>query len=75
MLKDIIEDYKNKGYEIKIIKENDLSILFNIIVIINDKKYIEDVEIIKTKVNDKDFLINNFNYLIDNALRRYSRGE
>lgn len=75
MLNDIIEDYKNKGYEIKIIKENDLSILFNIIVIINDEEYIEDVEIIKTKVNDKEFLINNFNYLIDNALRRYSRGE
>lgn len=75
MIKDIIGYYKNKGYEIKIIKENELSILFNIIVIINDKEYIEDVEIIKYKLNDRDFLINNFNYLIHNALSRYLRGE
>lgn len=71
----LIEEYKEKGYEIIIVNESDISITFNIIVNINNKKYIEDVEIIKNKIDDVDFLRQNFNYLIHNSLTRYLGGE
>ena len=66
----LIEEYKEKGYEVIIVEDRELSILFNIKVNINNQEYIEDVEVLKESINE-DFLRYNFNYLIHNSLNRY----
>ena len=66
----LIEEYKEKGYEVIIVEDKELSILFNIKVIINNQEYIEDVEVLKESITE-DFLRYNFNYLIHNSLNRY----
>lgn len=72
----LINEYKEKGFyiEIELIKETDISILFNIKVIINNKEYIHDLEIIAKRKNDVDFLRSNIDYLICYSLNKYLGG-
>ena len=68
--------YLKKGYNIELDKITGNGIKFNIISIINNKKYVEDLEILKEffKEENLEIIKENFDYLIYNSLYRHLQG-
>ena len=73
----LIEDYKLKGYNLKVVSETEKGITFNLESNINGKNFTEDLEILKSFItfDHYDFIKNSFNYLIHNSLDRFLGGE
>lgn len=74
ILKELIEEYKKKGFEIKIIKEDEIRVTINVSSVYKKQKFVEDLEILK-KFTDKEIIKSNIDFLIHNSLARYLRGE
>lgn len=74
ILKELIEEYKKKGFEIKIIKEDEIRVTINVSSVYKKQKFVEDLEILK-KFTDKEIIKSNIDFLIHNSLERYLRGE
>lgn len=77
IIEEIIECFKSIDSIIEIEKETEKTIKFKITSNFRGKKYIEDLEIKKDFITEenKEFIINNFNYLYENSLNRYTRGD
>lgn len=74
ILKELIEEYKKKGFEIKIVKEDEIRVTINVSSTYKKQKFVEDLEILK-KFTDKEIIKSNIDFLIHNSLERYLRGE
>ena len=74
ILKELIEEYKKKGYEIKIIKDDEIRVTINVASTYKKQKFVEDLEILKSFTNE-DVIKSNIDFLIHNSLERYLRGE
>lgn len=74
ILKELIEEYKKKGFEIKIIKEDEIRVTINVSSTYKKQKFVEDLEILK-EFTDKEIIKSNIDYLIHNSLDRFLRGE
>lgn len=74
ILKELIEEYKKKGFEIKIIKDDEIRVTINVSSTYKKQKFVEDLEILK-KFTDKEIIKSNIDFLIHNSLERYLRGE
>lgn len=74
ILKELIEEYKKKGFEIKIIKDDEVRVTINVSSTYKKQKFVEDLEILK-KFTDKEIIKSNIDFLIHNSLERYLRGE
>lgn len=74
ILKELIEEYKKKGFEIKIVKEDEIRVTINVLSTYKKQKFVEDLEILK-KFTDKEIIKSNIDFLIHNSLERYLRGE
>lgn len=74
ILKELIEEYKKKGFEIKIVKEDEIRVTINVSSTYKKQKFVEDLEILK-KFTDKEIIKSNIDFLIHNSLTRYLRGE
>lgn len=70
----LTKEYKNKGYNIEIVNENEKIIKITIESKYDNKTYIEDLEILKSFSNE-DVIKSNIDFLIHNSLERYLRGE
>lgn len=77
IIDEIIEYFKSIDSIIEIEKETEKSIKFKITSNFRGKEYIEDIEIKKDFITEenKEFIMNNFNYLYENSLNRYKRGD
>lgn len=74
ILKELIEEYKKKGFEIKIIKEDEIRVTINVSSTYKKQKFVENLEILK-EFTDKEIIKSNIDYLIHNSLDRFLRGE
>lgn len=74
IINDLINEYKKKNIDIVITYEDDNKITINVISIFENKKYVEDLEILKSFA-DKDIIKTNIEYLIKYSHNRYLRGE
>ena len=74
ILKELIEEYKKKGFEIKIIKEDEIRVTINVSSTYKKQKFVEDLEILK-EFTDKEIIKSNIDYLIHNSLDRFLRGD
>lgn len=74
ILKELIEEYKKKGFEIKIVKEDEIRVTINVSSTYKKQKFVEDLEILK-EFTDKEIIKSNIDYLIHNSLDRFLRGD
>lgn len=76
LIEKIKTHYKEYGYHIELIDKNEKSIKFNIYSILNDKTYVEDLEISTEFFKDENFeaIKDSFDYLIYNSLYRHLNG-
>lgn len=70
-MEEIIKEYEEKEIKVIKVKETDKTILYNIIIVINEHEIIEDFEILKEMINNKEIIYNTINYLLHNAFSRY----
>ena len=74
IINDLINEYKEKNIDIIITFEDDNKIIINVISYFENKKYIEDLEILNS-FTDKEIIKTNIEYLIKYSHNRYLRGE
>ena len=74
IINDLINEYKEKNIDIVITYEDDNKIIINVISYFENKKYIEDLEILNS-FTDKDIIKTKIEYLIKYSHNRYLRGE